>query len=146
MKAPFLVFSIVVLSLFSSCGSNKELQERAPAQLNQAYYSETEDGLALHIPVATIQENRVALKSVYFRGLHSDLKQSAEQSNIYTAHFATGKGERVMHVDPKEEYGNRAPQKPEKSPFDIKENEAILVFEQAGKTKYYKITGIVEKE
>ncbi|WP_081208085.1 hypothetical protein [Salegentibacter sediminis] len=145
MKAPFFLFSIVLLSVLSSCGSNKELQERAPAQFNEVYYSETEDGLDLYIPVAVIQENRVQLESVYFRGMHSPLQLDAEKPNLYVASFALGKGDKIMHEDPKEEYGNKAPQAPEKSPFEIKEDEAILVFKQTDKTKYYKLTGIEQR-
>ncbi|MGM0933611.1 MAG: hypothetical protein ACQEWD_09225 [Bacteroidota bacterium] len=145
MKAPFFLFSIVLLSILSSCGSNKELQERAPAQFNEVYYSETEDGLDLYIPVSVIQESRVQLESVYFRGMHSPLQLDEEQSNLYVASFATGNVDRVMHVDPKEEYGNKAPQIPEESPFEIKEDEAILVFKQNDKIKYYKLTGIEER-
>ncbi|MDR9457535.1 MAG: hypothetical protein RI572_09005 [Salegentibacter sp.] len=145
MKAPFFIFSIVLLSILSSCGSNKELQERAPAQFNEVYYSETEDGLDLYIPVSVIQESRVQLESVYFRGMHSPLQLDEEQSNLYIASFALGKGDKVMHVDPKEEYGNKAPQAPKESPFEINKDEAILVFKQNDKTKYYKLTGIEER-
>lgn len=145
MKAPFFLFSIVLFSMLSSCGSNKELQERAPAQFNETYYSETEDGLDLYIPVAVIQENRVQLESVYFRGMHSPLELDAEKTNLYVASFTTGKGDKIMHEDPNEEYGNKAPQAPKESPFEIKEDEAILVFKQNDKTKYYKLTGIEER-
>lgn len=145
MKAPLFLFSIVLLSLFSSCGSNKELQERAPAQFNQVYYSETEDGLDLYIPVSVIQESRVELESVYFRGMHSPLQLDEEQSGLYVASFDLGKGDKVMHVDPKEEYGNKAPQPPKESPFKINKDEAVLVFKQNDKTKYYKLTGIEER-
>ncbi len=145
MKASFFMFSIVLLSILSSCGSNKELQERAPAQFNEVYYAETEDGLDLYIPVAVIQETRVQLESVYFRGMHSPLQLDAEKPNLYVASFVTGKGYKIMHEDPKEEYGNKAPQAPKESPFEIKEVEAILVFKQNDKTKYYKLTGIEER-
>ncbi|HEY9184386.1 MAG TPA: hypothetical protein VIM94_03575 [Salegentibacter sp.] len=145
MKAPFFLFSIVLLSILSSCGSNKELQERAPAQFNEVYYSQTENGLNLYIPVAVIQENRVKLESVYFRGMHSALNLDAEKPNLYVASFATGKGDKIMHEDPKEEYGNKAPQAPKESPFKIESDEAILVFKQNEKTKYYKLTGIEER-
>ena len=46
----------------------------------------------------------------------------------------------------KKEYGNKPPQMPEDSPFMIEKDEAILVFTQNDKLKYYKLTGIVEKE
>lgn len=141
----FLISSLFILSLFTSCGSNKDLQERAPAQFQQVYYTSGEDGMELHIPVVAIQDNFIELENVYFRGMKSPLVQDDEQTNLYVANFATGGGDRVMHEDPEEEYGNKAPQKPEKSPFKIDDDQAILEFSQNNQTRYYKITGIEER-
>ncbi|MBZ9730464.1 hypothetical protein LB467_12280 [Salegentibacter sp. JZCK2] len=143
-KLLFLFSSIFALSLITGCGSNKELQERAPAQFQDIYYTQGENGLDLHIPVAAIQDNRVNLESVYFRGMKSPLVQDSEQTNLFMANFSTN-GMDVMSSDPAEENKNRVPQKAEKMPFDIEDNEAILVFSQNDKTKYYKLTGIEEQ-
>ena len=137
---------IFILTLFASCGSHKDLQERAPAQFNEVYYTYTSNGIQLNIPVAAIQDQRMTMDAVYFHGMKSDLKQSEEKPNLYVANFRMGSEDMVMHEDPKEEYGNRPPQLPEESPFSIEEDEAILVFTQNDKLKYYKLTGIVEKE
>jgi len=94
--------------------------------------------------VAVIQDNRVNLESVYFRGMKSPLVQDSEQTNLFKANFSTN-GMGIMSSDPAEENKNRVPQKPEDVPFDIEDNEAILVFSQNNKTKYYKLTGIEEK-
>ncbi|TDN87381.1 hypothetical protein DET49_11271 [Salegentibacter sp. 24] len=143
----FLFFSslLLVLSIVTGCGSNKELQERAPAQFQDIYYTQGENGLDLHIPVAAIQDNRINLKSVYFRGMKSPLIQDSEQTNLFTANFSTANGMHIMSSDPTEENKNRVPQKAEKVPFEIEDDEAILVFSQNDKTKYYKLTGIEEK-
>lgn len=137
---------IFMLVLFASCGSNKDLQERAPAQFNEIYYTYNSNGIELNIPVSSIQDQRISLDAVYFHGMKSPLKQSEEKPNLYVANFRMGSGDMVMHEDPKEEYGNKPPQLPEESPFSIDEDEAILVFTQDEKIKYYKLTGIVEKE
>jgi len=143
-KLLFLFSSIFALSLITGCGSNKELQERSPAQFQDIYYTQGENGLDLHIPVAAIQDTRVSLESVYFRGMKSTLVQDSEQTNLFKANFSTN-GMGIMSSDPAEENKNRVPQKPEDVPFDIEDNEAILVFSQNNKTKYYKLTGIEEK-
>ncbi len=137
---------IFVLGVFASCGSNKDLQERAPAQFSEAYYVYTSNGIQLNIPVVAIQDERISLDSVYFHGMKSALEKNEEQPNIYVANFRMGMGDKVMHKDPKKEYGNTPPQMPEESPFEINKDEAVLVFTQNGKTKFYKLTGIVEKE
>ena len=143
-KLLFLFSSIFVLTLITGCGSNKELQERAPARFQDIYYTQGENGLDLHIPVAVIQDNRVNLKSVYFRGMKSPLVQDSEQTNLFIANFGTN-GMDIMSSDPAEENKNRVPQKTEKMPFEIEDDEAILVFSQNEKTKYYKLTGIQEQ-
>lgn len=129
------------MSLVTSCGSNKELQERAPAQFQDIYYTENENGLDLYIPVAVIQENMVSMDSVYFRGMKSPLVRDSEQTNLFIANFSTGAMD-IMSIDPAEENKNRLPQRTEKVPFEIQDDEAILVFTQNNKTKYYKLTGI----
>ncbi len=142
----FLFFSslLLVLSIVTGCGSNKELQKRAPAQFHDIYYTQSENGLDLHIPVAAIQDNRVNLESVYFRGMKSPLVQDSEQTNLFKANFSTN-GMDIMSSDPAEENKNRVPQKADKMPFEIEDDEAILVFSQNNKTKYYKLTGIQEQ-
>lgn len=146
MKNIYLLFSgILVLSLFASCGSNKDLQERIPVQFQDVYTTTGSSGVELHIPVTVIQDNRVSLDSVYFRGMKSPLVQSEEFPKEYVANFNIKDLEMVMSGDPREEYGNKAPQKPEESPFDIERDEAILVFSQNNKTKYYKLSGITDR-
>lgn len=146
IKSLFFLFGIFTLVLFASCGSNKDLQEQVPAQFNDAYYTYNSNGIELSIPVITIQDERISLDAVYFHGMKSDLKKSEEMPNLYVAKFRMGMGDVVMHEDPKKEYGNQLPQLPEKSPFSIEKDEAILVFTQDDKIKYYKLTGIVEKD
>ncbi len=145
-KILFFMAGVLMVVLFASCGSNKDLQERAPAQFNEVYYTYNSNGIELNIPVVSIQDELVSLDAVYFHGMKSDLKKSDDQPNLYVANFRMGTGEMVMDEDPAKEYGNKPPQLPEESPFSIDDDEAILVFTQEDKIKYYKLTGIVEKE
>lgn len=141
----FFFSSLLVLSLVTGCGSKKELQKQAPAQFQNVYYTNSENGINLHIPVTVIQDKRVSLDSVYFRGMRSSLVQDNVQKNLYTASFNTADGMKIMSSDPAEESKNTPPQKPEKAPFKIADDEAVLVFKEEGKTNYYKLTGIEEQ-
>ncbi|MUP45161.1 hypothetical protein E0K83_05315 [Gramella sp. BOM4] len=145
-KTVLFATGLFILAIFASCGSNKNLQEDIPAQFSEVYYKYTSDGIKLHIPLVSIQEERISLDAVYFHGMKSPLVQSEERSNLYVANFRMGSDDMIMHEDPKKEYGNTAPQKPEKSPVNLDNDEALLVFTQDNQTKYYKLTGIVEKE
>lgn len=146
MKYFYLVFSTVLAAvLLSSCGSNKELQERSPANFEQSYFISGTDSLQLFIPVKAIQVNRISLDSVYFGGMRSALKPDPENSSVYTAHFNTGNKDLIMSSDPSEEYANKMPQTPVKVPFELKEDEAVIVYQENNQRKYYKITGIEER-
>lgn len=142
----FLFAGALILGLFGQCAVNKNLQEAAPAQFKQAYATSNDGSLQLHLPVMAIQKELITLESVYFRGMHSDLVLDENTPNEYVAQFGIPQSSFVMSDDPKEEYGNRPPQLPEVSPVDIERDEALLVFSKNGKTKYYKLTGITEKE
>jgi len=141
----FLLSAVFITAIFSSCAGNKELEERPPAQFQQAYFTSTQDLIELYIPLVTIQSNQVALDSVYFRGLKSILQEDAQDPGVYFAQFYKGKQDLIMSSDPKEEYANKMPQKAEKVPFELQDDEALIVFTQNNKTKYFKITGILER-
>ena len=50
----------------------------------------------------------------------------------------------VMHVDLRKEYGNKVPVL-ENIPFDLKADEAVVVYSKNGETGYYKLQGVKEK-
>ncbi|MCM4155040.1 hypothetical protein [Gramella sp. AN32] len=146
MKNTLLFMSFTLfMTLFSSCGSNKELQENPPSEVTDSFFYETDNGMRLSFQVAEIPAD-IQYQSVYFRGLKSNLIADPNGENIFHADFNTKMNDMVMHKDPKKEYGNTPPQRPEKSPVEITPNEALLVYTKDGDQKYYKLTGIVEKE
>lgn len=128
--------------LFTNCGGTKNLQEVPPADLGQAYIIPQENKLIFYLPVNSIQTDAVSLDSIYFRSRKAPL--SREEGN-YIAEFKTGQEDLIMSSDPKEEYGNRLPVKLEKLPFDLEDNEAILVFTRDGQVNYFKLEGIKER-
>ena len=50
-----------------------------------------------------------------------------------------------MSNEPYAEYGNKVPELPKKSFFQLKENECVISYKQSGKTKYFKIKGLTKK-
>ncbi len=141
----FLLSAVLITAIFSNCAGNKELEVRPPAQFQQAYFTSIQDSIELYIPVLTIQTNHVALDSVYFRGLKATLQEDLQAPGVYYAQFYKGKQDLIMSSDPNEEYLNKMPQKAEKVPFELQDHEAVIVFTQNNKTKYFKITGIMER-
>lgn len=131
--------------MLTGCGGNKNLQEKAPASFQQVYFTKDATSLKLFIPVSAIQNERVALNSVYFQDRKADLEMDINNPGIYVATFPMGKQDLIMSSDPREEYGNKVRAIPEKAPVDIKDDEAILVFTEKGDIKFYKIMGIEER-
>lgn len=148
------LLGIIALFGLSNCANGKKLQEKPPVAFEQAFYitsskADKNSGtdLQLFIPVNAYDDREVALDSVYFRGKKAKLEKLTNNENVYTAYFETAKkGDIIMSSDPREEYGNQAPIIPKDFPFELKADEAIISFEKGGKTGYYKITGIQEKD
>lgn len=146
MKYFYLFFSsIIITALFTNCAGNKNLQEAPPAQMQEAYITSQNNSLYFYLPVTSIQENRVNLDSVYFRGMAAPLERDTERPGVFKAQFKTGKEDYIMSSDPKEEYGNKPPQIRKEIPFKLENDEAILVFSENETRKYYKLTGIRER-
>ena len=141
-----LISAILATTFFTNCAGNKDLQERPPAQMGGVYTVTDASSVTLYIPVETIQTNRVSLDSVYFRGRAAVLEQEEATPGLFKAHFNTAKPDLIMSSEPREEYANKMPQKAGKTPFQLEEDEAVLVFTQNNKIKYYKITGIRERK
>jgi hypothetical protein len=146
MKYLYLLLSATLVTLlFASCAGNKDLQGKAPANMGNAYYTSQGETITLYIPVSSIQTNRVSLDSVYFRNKKASLVTSPDKPGVYMATFEMGKPDMIMSSDPKEEYGNKMPQKMDKMDFELNDDEAVLIFTQNSKVKYYKLTGVKER-
>ena len=144
MKYFYLIISsLIVTVMFTNCAGSNKLQKTPPAQIEQAYVNSSAGFYELIIPVNAVQDSQVKLDSVYFRGTKAALVSDSEKG-AYIATFKSGKRDLIMSSDPKEEYANKAPQKPAKAPFELKEDEAVIVYNQNNKTRYYKLTGIQE--
>ena len=148
----FSFFILLIMAGFSQCSSTKNLQEKAPVDIDQVYFQKWiagveggGSGLNIFIPV---KETIPKLDSVYFRG--KVIKLEIDESGLlYIGRFLTGlnqKNDMIMSNDPNAEYGNKAPGKLQKFPFTLKETECIISYQKDGKTKYFKIEEIVEKE
>ena len=144
------IFTIMGLS---SCANGKKLQEEAPVALQEVYYithraqdDSNAQRLNLYLPVGEFNQQELQLDSVYFRGRRAELLPSDEGPGIYVAYFEIPGKDRdfVMHADPKEEFGNQAPIL-EKMPFELKKDEAAVLYIRNGEKAYFRIRGITER-
>lgn len=144
------IFTLVSLS---GCANGKKLQEKAPVAFQEVYYTihlaqgdSNAARLNLFIPTDTAEKAEVSLDSVYFRGRSAALISEGQPEGVFVGYFDLPEKNRdmVMHVDPKEEFGNSVPVL-EKIPFDLKSDEAVVVYSKNGESGYYKLSGIKEK-
>ena len=154
----FFLFGIIMMMSFSNCANSKNIQEQAPVDLEQAYYTTwvggtkgAGSGLNLYIPVKETQDVDIQLDSVYFRGKRAELQTKPEDENLYIGYFRTADNynkapDLIMSSDPREEYGNQLPKRMEDVPFDLEENEAVISFRKNGKKGYYKIEVVEQKQ
>lgn len=151
-------FGMIILFSFYNCANGKKLQEEAPLPFEQAYYTTwtgevkgAGSGLDLFIPTGSLRDAEVELDSVYFRGKRAELVTDPKAPGVYMARFKSGdikggKRDIIMHRDPKEEYGNQPPEIVEEFPFSLEPDEAVVTFRNNGKTSYFKIVGIEERD
>lgn len=153
----YILFGIITVMSFANCANGKQIQEKAPVDLQQAYYTTwvggtkgAGSGLNLYLPVIETEDIEIELDSVYFRGKRAKLQTKPQEENLYIGYFRTSDNSQkapdlVMSSDPTEEYGNQPPEIIQDFPFDLKENEAVISFRKNGKKGYYKVD-VVEKK
>ena len=143
------IFTVISLS---SCANGKKLQEEAPVALQEVYYvthhaqdDSNDTRLNLYLPMEILGQSEIKFDSVYFRGRKAEILSSEEDKGVYVAYFVFPAKDKdlVMHVDPKEEFGNVALVL-EKIPFELKNDEAVVVYTRNGDKSYFRISDISE--
>lgn len=151
------LLGISTVLILSNCANGKKLQEKPPVALQPAYYSTWQgdaktagSGFILYIPLSATNDSKVELDSVYFRGKKAVLETKPDFPDVYLAYFRNDNSSKthdiIMSSDPKEEYGNQAPVISEKIPFELEEDEAVVLYKKDGKKAYFRIKGIQKKE
>ena len=152
-----MIFSITMFSLlssFSQCSDEQKLQDNAPLEFGEVYYRNRPQAvrdlpsiLTLYIPINTSSPS-VELDSVYFKGRSAKLETSEQNKQLYLARFVTKpeySEDIIMSSDMAKEHQNKLPKVKQSIPFELRPNECIISYKQAGKTKYYKISNIKQK-
>ena len=94
-------------------------------------------------------KDNIQLDSVYFRGKAAKFEIKPNNSTLFIGRFslaANQKKDIIMSNKPKAEYGNELPKLNTKIPFELKDNECVVSYNEGDKTKYFKIENVVEKQ
>jgi len=141
---------VLILMTLLSCSSQKKLVAEAPFDLGGSSVqkwiggvSGSGTGYTVKIPVTQKKIDNVVMQQLYFRGKLVDLQMQTEDNNTYAiAKFTNGKEKNLDNVPVA---GSNTAAK-DALGFELNADEAVIVYSENNKTKYYKISGIKEKE
>lgn len=136
----FLGISFLML-LYTGCAGNLKDPKSAPEDFQQAYYVVEGTILKLILPVSQKASSGISPSNIYFRERKAPLYEI--KPGMYSAVFDTG-NDMVLSSDPLEEYGNKLPQRSQKAPFQISNDEAVVEYKEKGEVRYFILRGIVE--
>ena len=148
------VLGIFILSVFlSNCGGSKSdtskytLTENPPFSIEEIYSQKwmagvKGGGMGTNIYVTLINlEPGTLINEVYFRNKRTTAEEKNNQ--MFVGYFKDEQKDIIMDSDATNEANNIPPQK---SPFQLEENEAVLSYSFKGKDYYFKVSNIEEKD
>jgi hypothetical protein len=114
-----------------------ELEKETPFMVKPVYFQEWYAGIDIggtgyrvFVPVVNKKED-IKLENLYFRNLEAKL---LNEDGRYTATLK----------NPSTTYTFTKPEKPSDYPFDLKDNECVISYNENGKTKFHKIRIVAE--
>ena len=138
----YITFTFLVFAFFLQCSSVQKLQDSVSFKIEQPYYQNWVagvknggSGINIFIPVTNLKTN-IALDSLYFRGHKVLLETKPNNPNLFIGRILT-------EANQNEDF---SPKTEAEIPFDLKENEAVIIYTENDKKKYYKIDNIKEKQ
>lgn len=141
-----LALLLVVFTNFYQCSGAQKLQEKAPTIFGEVYCQSWVAGVkgggaGTNIFIET-KSNNLVLDSVYFRGKVSKLETKPGNSQLFIGRFlSTSNTEKFkLEVTANDTFLS------EEFPFQLEDNECVISYTLDGKTKYYKIGNIFERQ
>lgn len=137
----YLIITILSSLFFMQCSSSQKLEEKPSFKTESAYFQswvagvrDGGSGINVFIPITSELKN-LKLDSLYFREQKVALTTKPYKPNLYIGRiFTIGNQKKNYKL------------KTIKMPFDLKENDAVVSYQENDKTKYFKIENILEKE
>lgn len=139
---------LMLLMLLVGCKS-QSLETSAPFDINEKSYFYWEspkqgtEGTTIRI-VGRTKSLNVSFSKLFFQNHeYGIVPEYRNDGFIIEGTFSKfGKEDKVMHIEGTAEYGNRASKTEKNIPFDLSDDEAILLYSVNGLEGYHKISGI----
>lgn len=152
-KSIYIQFSIIILSIIAIGCKSQSLETTAPFDIIEKTYfywdggNQGTEGTTIRLEGRT-QSMNISFSKLFFQNHeYSIVPQFNSEGFIIEGTFSKfRKKEMVMHRDPAAEYGNEVPKIEKKIPFDLENDEAVLLYSVNGLEGYHKIKGIKQLE
>lgn len=144
---------ICIFSLFLVSCKTKPLEYSAPFEIVEKSYfywvggKQGTQGTTIRIEGVTTSLN-ISFSKLFFQNREYDIvPEFTSNGFIIQGNYSEFRdNELVMDKDPAEEYGNQAGSADKDFPFDLKEDEAILLYSVNGREGYYKVSGFKQMD
>jgi hypothetical protein len=141
-------FFFILFGIFTvSCNSNKPVfEENPPFTLQEASYQYLlagvqEIGRGIHIELNFSEIGQgVSVENIYFRGQKHHLIQDKNDQKTFRASYTfPPKEDVILNSDSVMEMNNPRPTLKSEYPFQLKPNEAVIVYAKSGKTFHHQL-------
>jgi len=147
-----ILLSLCIVLGLSSCKST-QLDNNPPFKISGATYNNWVGGQpgisGTRVIINYTSTEEISFDKIYFQkkeGQIDEYKRDGKTFIIGRINTSNRKEkEFIMDINPKKEVNNQPPQEAT-IPFDLKDNEAVIVYTYKGKTYNFKVTGIKQTE
>ncbi len=145
-----IVVGIMLLVMGIGC-KTQITEKKAPFTIKDKsffYFEDSEKGtkgVEIRI-VGHATTSNLSFSKVYFKNRVFEIAPLINVNNFTLAGRSTALTKPEMNIDgdAAKEYGNQAPKVSKNIPFDLKDNEALIVYSVNGEDFYYKVTDMVQ--
>ena len=149
IKSMHVQLTIIILSVIMIGCKSQSLATSAPFNIDEKTYfywvggKQGTEGTTIRL-VGRTQSLNVSFSKLYFQNNEYDIvpEFSSQGFSIEGTFSKFREKDVIMHKDPAAEYGNQPPKVDKKIPFDLKDDEAVLLYSINGMEGYHKISEI----
>jgi len=151
IKSIYVSLTVIIFSVIVIGCKSQSLETSAPFSIDEKTYfywtgaKQGTEGTTIRL-VGRTQSMNVSFSKLYFQNHEYGIVPEFNTDGFLIQGTFTKFKEKdvIMHKDPAAEYGNPVPQIEKKIPFDLKDDEAVLLYSVNGLEGYHKISGITQ--
>ena len=151
-KSSTLLIAFFILALSSGCKTNT-VQKKVPFSIDEKTYfhwvggKQGTRGTTIRIKGYASTLN-LSFSKIYFQNREFDVvPQFSGNDFVLEATFSEFiPPDKVMSSNPLDEYGNKPPQLGESIPFELEQDEAVIMYAVSGSESYVKVSGVKKLE